>query len=74
MSVIPSPADRLDNPNAFLSRTDLEQLGLGRRAVDACFRHCPVVAIPGYARPLITVTDYQAFIDANTYRGDRVRP
>lgn len=70
-----SPTERLATEGAFLSRTDLAKLGLERRAVDAVFRHCPVVALPGYSRPLIRVEDYRALIDASTYRGDdRVRP
>lgn len=68
------PQERLANPAAFLSRTDLAKLGLERRAVDAVFRACPVVALPGYSRPLIRVEDYRALIVASTYRGDRVRP
>jgi hypothetical protein len=74
VSARPSPADRLANQDAFLSRTDLHELGLERRAVDAVFRACPVVSLPGYSRPLIRVGDYQALLEANTYRGDRVRP
>lgn len=69
-----SPAERLDLAGAFLSRTDLAELGLPRRAVDAIFRAVPVVALPGYSRPLVRVDDYQAYIEAHTYRGDRVRP
>jgi len=72
--VTPSPAERLATPDAFLSRSDLRALGLERRAVDAVFRGCPVVALPGYARPLIRVADYQALIEQSTYCGDRVRP
>jgi hypothetical protein len=74
VSARPSPAARLETPGAFLSRADLRELGLERRAVDAIFRACPVVAIPGYSRPLIRVEDYQAFIETSTYAGDRVRP
>jgi hypothetical protein len=70
----PSPAERLANGEAFLSRSDLAQLGLERRAVDAIFRACPVVSLPGYSRPLIRVGDFHAYVEANTYRGDRVRP
>jgi hypothetical protein len=65
---------RLVDPEAFLSRTDLRDLGLERRAIDAVFRACPVVALPGYARPLLRVRDYLELIEAATYRGDRVRP
>ena len=65
--------ERLERPEAFLSRSDLRELGLERRAVDAVFRACPVVALPVYSRPLIRVTDYRALVEASTYRGDRVR-
>jgi hypothetical protein len=68
------PAERLDRPDAFLSRSDLRELGLERRAVDAVFRACPVVCLPGYSRPLVRVEDYRALIEASTYSGDRVRP
>jgi hypothetical protein len=64
----------LDNPEAFLSRLDLAALGLPRRAVDAVFRACPVVSFPGYSRPLIRAADFNSYVEANTYRGDRVRP
>jgi hypothetical protein len=67
-------ADRLANPDAVLSRTDLRELGFERRAVDAIFRSCPVVALPGYSRPLIRVADYNAFLERCTYDGrERVR-
>lgn len=69
-----TPSERLSTPEAFLSRTDLASLGLPRRAVDAAFRACPVIALPGYSRPLILVRDFTAWRDAHTYRGDRVRP
>jgi hypothetical protein len=70
----PSATERLANPDAFLSRSDLRSLGLERRAVDAVFRALPVVVLPGYSRPLIRAEDYQAFLVEHTYRGDRVRP
>ena len=73
MSAVPAPADRLANPNAMLSRVDLRQLGYERRAVDAIFRACEVVVLPGYSRPLIRVSDYLALLESSTYRGDRVR-
>ena len=65
---------RLDRPEAFLSRSDLRELGLERRAIDAVFKSCPVVALPGYSRPLIRVRDYLALIDRSTFADDRVRP
>jgi hypothetical protein len=73
MSARPPAAERLENPDAFLSRSDLRELGLERRAVDAVFRACPVVALPGYSRPLIRVADYLQLVESCTYSGDRVR-
>lgn len=69
-----SPTERLELAGAFLSRTDLAELGLPRRAVDAIFRALPVIALPGYSRPLVRVDDYRAFIEKHTFRDDRVRP
>jgi hypothetical protein len=66
--------ERLTNPEAVLSRTDLSELGYHRRAVDAIFRGCSVVSLPGYSRPLIRVEDFHRFLDEHTYKGDRVRP
>lgn len=74
MSAVPSPDERIENARAFLTRTDLRHLGLDRRAVDAVFRHCPVVHLPGYSRPLIRVADFEAFVQEHNYRGDRVAP
>ncbi len=51
-------ADLFTRPGALLTRSHLRELGLKRRAIDAVFRACPVVAIPGYSRPLIRVEDY----------------
>ena len=70
-----SAAERLANPDAVLSRcSDLRELGYERRAVDAIFRACPVVALSGYSRPLIRVSDYIAFLERCTHDGTtRVR-
>jgi hypothetical protein len=73
VSAIPTPAARLGNPDALLSRTDLRELGLERRAVDAVFRELDVIVLPGYSRPLVRVADYVELIERSTYRGDRVR-
>jgi hypothetical protein len=73
VSVRPSPAERLSIPDAILTRGDVAELGWPRRGVDAIFRGCPLIALPGFARPAIRVADYVAFLEANTYRGDRVR-
>lgn len=60
-------------PDGLLSRTDLRNLGLERRAVDAVFRALPVVVFPGYRRPMIRAADYLRLVEDSTYRGDRVR-
>jgi hypothetical protein len=73
MSARPSAAERLANPEALLSRSDLRELGLERRAVDAVFRALPVVALPGYSRPLIRVSDYLGLIERSTHSGATVR-
>jgi hypothetical protein len=72
----PSAAERLKTPGALLTRSDLRELGLERRAVDAVFRECPVVVLPGYSRPMVRVEAYLALLDGSTYCdrcGDKVR-
>jgi hypothetical protein len=64
----------LETPGALLTRTHLRELGLERRAVDAVFRALPVVALPGYSRPMIRAQDYLRLAEEYTYRDDRVRP
>lgn len=67
-------AELLATPDALLTRTHLRELGLERRAVDAVFRGCPIIALPGYSRPLIRVCDYLALLEVSTYDGlTRVR-
>jgi hypothetical protein len=70
----PSPTELLETPGALLTRSHLRALGLERRAIDAIFRALPVVAIPGYSRPLIRAEQYLEFVEEHTYRDDRVRP
>ncbi len=73
MSARPPAAERLENPAAVLSRSDLRELGLERRAVDAVFRALPVVVLPGYSRPLVRVSDYLELLEQCTYDGERSR-
>jgi hypothetical protein len=73
-SIPPPAAERMNRDDAFLSRTDLRDLGLSRRAIDVVFGHCAVVMLPGFSRPLIRAADYRAFVEQHTYRGNRVRP
>jgi hypothetical protein len=70
----PSAEELLHNPDALLTRTHLRLLGLERRAIDAVFRALPVVALPGYTRPMILARDYLDLVAENTFRDDRVRP
>ena len=74
MSERPPAAELLEREGSFLTRGDLRELGLERRAVDAIFRACPVVALPGYGRPLIRREDFLELVAEHTYRDDRVRP
>jgi hypothetical protein len=69
----PPAAERLENPLAVLTRSDLAELGWSRRGVDAIMRGCPVIVVPGFSRPVVKVADYRAFLEEHTYRGDRVR-
>lgn len=70
----PSAPELLETPGGLLSRSHLRELGLERRAVDAVFRECPVVSLPGYRRTLVRVADYLELLERSTYRDDRVRP
>jgi hypothetical protein len=70
----PSARELLATPGALLNRSHLRELGLERRAVDAVFRALPVVALPGYSRPLIRAEQYLELVEDHTFRGDRVRP
>lgn len=63
-----------DRSSRLLSRSNLRELGLERRAVDAVFIALPVVRLPGYARPLIRESDYLELLEASSYADDRVRP
>ena len=65
----PGAAERLSNPEAVLSRSDLAELGYGRRAVDSVFRACPVQVWPGHSRPLILVADFIVWRERCTHDG-----
>jgi hypothetical protein len=45
-----------------------------RRACETLVAWAAGVSLPGYSRPLIRAEDYRAFLEAHTYRDDRVRP
>lgn len=69
----PSPTQLLETPGALLTRSHLRELGLERRAVDAVFRALPIVALPGYSRPMIQADQFLELVEHSTYRDDRVR-
>jgi hypothetical protein len=70
----PSAEELLTRPHAILTRRHFRELGYERRAIDAIFRACPVVSLPGYSISGVQVADYLRLIEQYTYRGDRVRP
>jgi hypothetical protein len=70
----PVATELLEKPGALLTRTHLRELGLERRAVDAVFRALPIVALPGYSRPMIRADQYVELVERSTYDDDRVRP
>jgi hypothetical protein len=70
----PTAAELLATPEALLTRTHLRELGLDRRAVDAVFRACRIVALPGYSRSVVRVRNYLALLDESIHDGrTRVR-
>ncbi len=70
----PAPEQLLRTPGALLTRSHLRELGLERRAIDAVFRTLPVVAFPGYSRPMVRAEQFLDLVEQSTYRDDRVRP
>ena len=64
---------RLELPRAMLRPDGSRAAGSRRRAVDAVFHALPVVAIAGYSRPMVKVSDYLELLEQSTYRDDRVR-
>ena len=72
----PTATELLNTPGAVLTSSHLRELGYGRNAIDAIWRGCPTVILPGYSRPMVRVEDYLAYIDEHTYRNEqpRVRP
>jgi hypothetical protein len=69
-----SAHELLGEPDAYLTRSHLRELGWERRAVDSIFRALPIVVVPGYTRPHVKVSDYLELVEQSTYRDDRVRP
>jgi hypothetical protein len=69
----PSARELLEQ-GGYLTTSDLAELGLPRRAVDALLRAVPTVHLPGYSRSLVDGRDVAAHLAAHTYRdGEQVR-
>lgn len=73
MSRRPPASELVRTPGALLTRSDLRELGLERRAVDAVFRELDPVFLPGYSRPMVRAEDYLELIERSTWRENRVR-
>ena len=71
-------SELLKVPEAVLTRTDLAQLGYGRRAIDAIFKQCMksggVEVWEDHKRPMIRVKDFLRVREERTFRDDRVWP
>jgi hypothetical protein len=72
----PTAAELLRTPGAVLTSSHLRELGWTRTHIDAIWRACSVVVLPGTRRPVLRVEDYLAYLEQHTYRKEqlRVRP
>ena len=70
----PSARELLEQGTGLLTSSHFRELGLPRRAIDAVFRECDVVYMPGYSRPFVKVEAYLELLERHTYGRDRVRP
>jgi hypothetical protein len=67
----------LEQGAGVLDSGHLAELGWSRRGMEALWRNCPVIALDDFARPLLRVEAYLAFLEGHTYCdhcADRVRP
>lgn len=67
----PDRRDRLANPDAVLTRSDIVKLGYERRHVDAIFRTCPVEVREDYSRSMIRVDDFLTWRERDVPRRPR---
>lgn len=67
MSALPQLLDR---------RALAEETGLPRSAIDAVFRACPTIHLPGLRKPLVRRTDVLELLERSTFvdDGTSVRP
>ena len=69
-------ADRsraLVTPGAVLTSSHLKELGWTRTRIDAIWRACPMVILPGTRRPVLRVEDFLAYLEEHTYRNEQPR-
>jgi hypothetical protein len=72
-----SAVELLEQGVGVLDSTHLAELGWSQRGVEALWRNCPVIELDDFARPLLRVEAYVAFLKGHSYCdqcGDRVRP
>ena len=76
MAPKPTAAELLETPGAVLTSSHLKELGWTRTHIDAIWRSCPMVILPGARRPVLRVEDYLAYLEEHTFRNEqpRVRP
>ena len=67
----PTAAELLKTPGAMLTSSHLRELGWTRTHIDAIWRACPMIVLPGTRRPVLAVEDYSAYIEEHTYRNDQ---
>jgi hypothetical protein len=72
----PTAADLLRTSGAVLTSSHLKELGWTRTHIDAIWRACPMIVLPGTRRPVLRVEDYLAWLEEHTYRNEepRVQP
>jgi len=69
----PTAAELLCSPSAVLTSAHLRELGWTRTHIDAIWRACPVIVLPGTRRPVLRVEDDLAYLEQHTYRKERPR-
>ena len=72
MSERPTARELLEQ-GGYMTTSDLAELGLPRRAIDALLRAVPTIHLEGYSRTLVDARDVSAHLEARTFDDDRVR-
>ena len=69
----PTAAELLRTPGGVLTSSHLRELGWTRRHIDAIWRACPMIILPGTRRPVLRVEHYLAYLEEHTYRNEQPR-